>query len=313
MKKSLLTLALVAIVFGANAQDEATFNFFDPADCDADGWLWLDSQEKIDKYVGGLTSGKKVLLVEAQYETDDPDFPGETFTPQSYADASVQGYNEEGIAGGEGSVTGGIVLPAADWEYSWFPAEGGGILVPMPDCAQFDLYLSSPSANIYTAIYGASLETTDPTACEYIWDDGYDWATDSDNPISTNHVAWDYDIQKYVSAVYDDLTIYGEKGCGGRTALFYNYIDGEPMYVQGIRIFTYTNVNGDAGVEGIAADDLNVSVKGGVISVSVPVEISVYSPTGVKVASAYGTSLDCSSLKGIYLVKAGSKTVKVAL
>ena len=49
MKKS-VTLAL----FFAGAFTSAAYaqgNLFTPADCDSNGWLWFDTQEKIDKYV----------------------------------------------------------------------------------------------------------------------------------------------------------------------------------------------------------------------------------------------------------------------
>ena len=48
--KKIFTLAMLAvIVMGSQAQE---YNLFDAADCDAEGWLWLNTQEKIDKYVG---------------------------------------------------------------------------------------------------------------------------------------------------------------------------------------------------------------------------------------------------------------------
>ena len=40
MKKFLLTIAAAAMAAGLNAQQ--TYNFFDAADVDSDGWLWFD-------------------------------------------------------------------------------------------------------------------------------------------------------------------------------------------------------------------------------------------------------------------------------
>lgn len=311
MKKSLLVLAMAGVSLCAFSQDEITYNFFDPEDCDADGWLWLDTQEKIDKYVG---EGKKIQLVNAQYSLPDPDFPGEDYVPESYVDANIPGYNTEGVAGGAGSKTGGIILPGADWE-GWFPAEGGGILVKMPDCAQFDVYVSAPHPVIYSAIYGAEVETDDPADCGYIWDGSYDWYEDKDFPVTTDYVGWDMNIQNYVGTDWGDggLTIFGEKGCGGRTALYYNYSEdyGE-IYLQGLHIRTFTSVSSDtgSGVKSIEQENLKIAVNDGIVSVSSATQISVYSASGVQVASTYGTSLDCSSLKGIYFVKAGNKTIK---
>ena len=47
-KITTLLMAFGAILF-ANAQE---YNLFDPADVDANGWIWFDTQEKIDKYIG---------------------------------------------------------------------------------------------------------------------------------------------------------------------------------------------------------------------------------------------------------------------
>lgn len=43
---------------------------------------------------------------------------------------------------------------------------------------------------------------------------------------------------------------------------------------------------------------------------AVPTLISIYSITGAKVAETYGTSMDCSRLRGLYLVKAGTTVTK---
>ena len=320
MKKTLLFLTVAGMVSFANAQDPV-YNFFDPADCDADGWLWLDSQEKIDKYVG---EGKKIQLVNAQYELQDPNFPDDYYTPESYTDANLKGYNTQGVEGGEGSRTGGIVLPAAQYdpEEDWWPTDGGGILVAMPDCAQFDLYISQSLPNVYTEIYAAREETNDPDDCVYVYDDEeyYDWSTDEmvGGPVITDYAgmylnmqSYEYDYD-YGEGNPDIYSIYGPKG-EPRTAYIANYTMEPgtcPMYIQGIRVMTYTNTIEDAGVFSLADDALKINIKGGMISLPRAAQISVYSPSGVKVASAFDMSLDCSSLKGVYLVKVGNKTVK---
>ena len=69
MKKVLLTLAALTAVSIANAQQ--TYNYFDPADCDADGWLWFDTQEKLEKYCGFENEGKKIILLSATWENSN--------------------------------------------------------------------------------------------------------------------------------------------------------------------------------------------------------------------------------------------------
>lgn len=319
MNKTLLTIALAGAAAYMNAQD-VTYNFFDPADCDTDGWLWLDTQEKIDKYVG---FGKKIQLVDAKYEAPDPDFPGEYYTPISYTNVNLKGYNQLGEEGGEGSVTGGIVLPAASYdpEEDYWPTDGGGILVAMPDCALFELYISQSLPEVKTEIYLAKEETNNPSDCKYLWDDDYAFWDDTLGPVIRNYAGFYLNMQD-IQLDYDfgdgnpDIwSIYGPKG-EPRTAYIanYTYIEEEadstcPMYIQGIHILTYTDVS-TSGVKAIAVDDVKISINGGIVSIDQPAQITVYSPSGAVVASAYGTSLDCSALKGVYLVKAGNKTVK---
>lgn len=45
-------------------------------------------------------------------------------------------------------------------------------------------------------------------------------------------------------------SVLGDK----RAILIGNYMKDSPLYIHGIRVLTYTNVNSGAGVEGIAAD-----------------------------------------------------------
>lgn len=219
-----------------------TYNFFDPADCDEEGWLWLDTQAKIDKYVG---EGKKIQLINSTLEIEDPEFPGEYLSSETYADAKVKGYNDKGVEGGEGAKTGGIILPESDG-HGFFGWHGGGILIQMPDCAQFDIYMSQRLPDIYTWIEGGrGILTADELT--YIWnEDESSWDETAEvGPLPTPYVAYDMNIQDIEYDLNFDgsdmLKIYGEKG-EARTAGFYNY-SLCPMIVQGIRIKTFTNVN----------------------------------------------------------------------
>lgn len=315
MKKTLLTGLLALAAITVNAQDEVTYNFFDPADCDAEGWLWLDTPEKIAKYVG---EDKKIKLVEAQYEIEDPDFPGSMIYPETVANATVEGYNTQGVKGGEGSKTGGIICPAAVED--WFSnLNGGGILVQMPDCASFDLYLSQECPNVMLDLEGA-WSITDAAGCKFIHANGpafFDW--EEDDYVTTEYAGYDYNLQEYTydwsnienpDPALETFSIFGEKG-NPRTAYVANYSTECPTIIQGIRIRTFTDES-DTSVEGIIAD-ANVTINGKTVVLSAPAEISVYDAAGVKVAGAYGTSLDCSALNGLYIVKAGNKAVKVNL
>ncbi|MDE6299427.1 MAG: hypothetical protein K2M10_07270 [Muribaculaceae bacterium] len=287
---------------------EGTFNFFDPEDCDANGWLWLDTPEKIEKYIG---EDKKIQLLNASYEIDDPDFPGDKITPLTKVDAAIKGYNNKGEQGGEGSKTGGIILPAS--QKDWSVATGGGVLIQMPDCAIFDVYVSQSQPKVYTWIDGGYgyLSAKDLL---YIWnydDPMFDWQDDI-APLSTDYVGWDMNVQDLKYYYYDDkpeFCIYGAKG-NPRTVGYYNDSECE-MYLQGLRIRTFTDVSlDDTSVKTVIADT-DLKIAGKVITVSSPADIFVYDIAGRIAASAYGTSLDCSALKGIYIVRAAGKVAKV--
>lgn len=313
MRKSVLT-GLMAIAALSVYADEPTYNFFDPADCDEEGWLWLDTPEKIAKYVG---ADKKIQLINSSLEIEDPEFPGEYLTPETIADANVKGYNGEGVEGGEGSKTGGIILPQADG-HGFFGSPGGGFMVQMPDCAQFDVYMSQKLPDIFTWIAGGEGYIDPNPIGNYIWnDDEVSW--DEENGVigalPTKYVAYDMNIQDLeYDANFDGTymrTIYGPKG-EPRTGALYNF-SLCPMLIQGLRIKTFTDVSlAETSVEGVAAD-AEITINGKVVSLSAPAEISVYTPAGAKVAGVYGTSLDCSALNGLYIVKAGNKAVKVNL
>ncbi|MCH5217743.1 MAG: hypothetical protein J1F07_04210 [Muribaculaceae bacterium] len=265
MKKSLLLFAAASLALGAYAADEPTYNFFNPKDCDADGWLWLDSQAKLDKYVG---KGKKIQLVAAQYEVEDPEFPGEYTYPQCEVSPDFKGYNQLGEEGGEGSVTGGIMLPAASYdpEEDWWATDGGGILVAMPDCAVFEVYVSQKYPDVKFEIYAAKEETDDYTQCDYVWDDDPDIWTGEGGPVITDYAGPYLNIQdlKYDlnmgEGEPDYLTIYGAKG-EPRTAYIANYTNSEDpeqntclQYIHGIRVLTYTNT--------VPADDVPATPEG---------------------------------------------------
>lgn len=310
-----LPLSLLAVAaLTVNAQETVTFNFFDPADCDEEGWLWLDTPEKIAKYVG---VDKKIQLINSSLEIEDPEYPGEYLQQETVADPDVKGYNSEGVKGGEGSKTGGIILPQAD-DHGVFGNPGGGILVQMPDCAIFDVYMSQELSGIYTWIKaGKGILPAD--GLTYIWnDDDVSWDPNVPvGPLPTPYEAYDLNVQdikldlNYGSGTPDYLQIYGPKG-EARTAGFYNFSLCS-MIVQGLRIRTFTNVSGvdddAAAVEGIVAD-ADITINGKTVLLSAPAEISVYNAAGVKVAGAYGTSLDCSALNGLFIVKAGKKALK---
>ena len=140
--KKIFTLALLAMAaMSANAQ----YNLFDPADVDADGWLWLDTQAKIDKYVGAFDEDNYTVnpngkIIQMAFANITPDYP------ETVADPTVVGTDEAGyIEGQEGytpgqAKTGAIVLAPAS---AMMSMNGGCLVLNLPSCATISLYLSS--------------------------------------------------------------------------------------------------------------------------------------------------------------------------
>jgi hypothetical protein len=152
MKKIFTLLFAAMTAIGSYAQT----NLFDAADCDADGWLWFDTEAKIAKYVGNATdkqdangfdwqnytvnpNGKPIQLAFANIT---PDYP------ESFANEAIEGTDAAGyIAGQEQYVagqakTGAIVLAGASAIMS---TNGGCLILNLPSCSTISLFMSSES------------------------------------------------------------------------------------------------------------------------------------------------------------------------
>lgn len=141
--KKVFTMVLVALAtMTASAQ---SFNFFPASDVDADGWLWLNTQEKIEKYVGLIDEDNYTVdpngkIIQMAFANITPDYP------ETYADPAVLGADAEGYVDGdeqfnaETALKGGIVLAPASGSMSM---NGGCLVLNLPSCATISLYISS--------------------------------------------------------------------------------------------------------------------------------------------------------------------------
>ena len=144
--KKIVTLALLfagAFTSAAYAQG----NLFTPADCDANGWLWFDTQAKIDKYVGEANSDKIIKMVPTKYQVEvEPDIfenLKNTASPTVYGagtDGYLPGTDESGAAVGTDAKQGAIVLAPASGAGQ---QNGGGILMYLPSCYYCEVFLSA--------------------------------------------------------------------------------------------------------------------------------------------------------------------------
>lgn len=316
MKKNLLFAAAFAVAFSAGAQ--TTYNYFDASDVDKDGWLWFDSSAKIKKYCGTLKKGFKIQLEDAGWENDDFEYPA------TVGDPKAVGFNEAGVQGGAGAKTGAIILPESnldEFSIGLGSFNGGGILMHLPDCAQVDMFLSVGSPLMYASIQWADGHQR-ASDCQ-----GYSYKTHPNlsslyDPLSeTSQFEW-VDIQNHVRSqnLSDGTEIkipLKSEVPGEQKTLYIANNNQKPLYIHGIRVYTYTNA-ASAGIADVAADTLGLVIDGKRVETAMEADIEVYSIAGVKVASAQGTFLDCGMLaSGVYVVKATangeSATVKAIL
>lgn len=192
--KKIVTLAMLAVAtMSASAQE--TFNLFSPADCDADGWLWLNTQEKIDKYVGtinedGYTVDPNGKPIQMAFANITPDYP------ETVADPDVLGADEGGYVFGneefnaETALKGGIVLAPASAQMS---TNGGCLVLNLPSCATIDMILSSEASMLARTLM------LSPTN-----------GIDNDN--STGEDKWTGDTK----AIYSKATLFGKLHAAGQ-------------------------------------------------------------------------------------------------
>lgn len=300
MKKFLLSIAAVAACMGASAQ--ATYNYFDAVDVDANGWLWFDSQAKIDKYVG-FGNKYKIQLQSATFEDADGQYA------EPFGDPEAMGWNAAGELGGEGAKKGAIVLPGGSITNGSDSPNGGGILLQLPDCAEFDLFLSTSDAPICVGLSGAKgwVEAIDCAVIQTYLKMGIflNLPLSSDAQFEWNNI-------QDKSNANTGLTLaspVGEKVTG----MVRNNIKRD-LYVQGIKVLTYTETSAISDI--IADGGLNLTFDGENVNASVDADIEVYAVSGSRMAMGCGSSLSLSNLApGAYIVKAtadcGTATIKI--
>lgn len=150
MKKRIFTLLALSLGLAASVPAQTDYNFF-PADCvDGDGWLWFDSQDKIDRFVGAIdndnycanAAGKVVQMAGANFEPYE-----EAFASPTVVGVGRDGNDAESIGiGKKGAKTGAIVLPGSSKNTQ---RNGGAIVLKLPSLATLSLNVSCASTMYY--------------------------------------------------------------------------------------------------------------------------------------------------------------------
>ena len=295
--KKIFTLLLLAMACSVNMQAQE-YNLFDAEDVDADGWLWFDTDEKIEKYVGICNeddykvdpNGKLIQLIYADIMSD---------YPSSYADSWFVGAGTEGDLEGEGAKTGSLVIAPASANMT---TNGGGFVVCMPSCKSYSISLSSEAKMFVRMLATKDVNTSftnyDVISAKYasvfkpLSSAGMFTWTGIETLDSGNDGAYNLQTNAPIYAYFQSLSKY-------------------EMYIHGIKVMATTN---PAGVEEAEVGKDKIFFFNNTISLNEEAQIEVYNVAGVKVKSAFATQLSLEDMsKGIYIVKTGNNTRKVAV
>lgn len=294
--KNFFTLFALALLSTAtvNAQD---YNLFPVEDVDADGWLWLDSQAKIDKYVGlcdedNYTVNPNGKPIQMAFANITPDYPETIADPEAFG-ADTEGYLfADAEVKKEELIKGAIILAPASAQMS---PNGGCLILNLPSCSTISLLLSSEARML-----GRTLMLTP----------GYDMSVD-DSP--TDGDPW----TNHTKSIFAKASVFGSIHSAGQykwegieTANNgYNsgvtFVSNEPVY------FALQNCHKYAifvhAIKVTTPKQETTSVQG-VSSVEASGVAQIYGLDGKLV----GTRDAMKNLgKGVYVVKHGDKAKKI--
>lgn len=292
MKKIISTLFMgLACSLSTQAQD---YNLF--ADVDDDGWLWFDTQDKIDKYVGLCNEegnkvdpkGKIIQMVPADIM---PDYPS------TIADPLWDGAGEGGEIGAAGSRTGAIILAKSA---SLTATNGGGFVVLMPSCSTYSICLSAET-QVYMRMMGSTDINTVFT--EYTNINAHSLF----NPLCGAGIYTWTGIENLDNGNIGALKL---KGNTPVYAYFQNNRN-QYVYIHGIRVTTPTNT---VGIRENKSSKQHIFFEGNTVVLHETADILVCGIDGKIVTSATTNRMDLSNLpKGLYVIKAGDATRKLAI
>lgn len=228
MKKFYFMMALILCAMSATAQN---YNLFSASDIDKDGWLWFDTQAKVEKYVGicdeenykADPNGKKIQMI---YADQLPTYPQTTVDPDAI------GYGKGGELKAEGYKKGAIILPAAS---AIGATNGGGILIMMPSCSELSINVSCEGKVTCRLLSSADINATFGNyGVRQAYILGFKNFAGAGNTTVKG-------LESLTSG-NDEITIKSDKPV---YAYFQNTTKGE-VYIHGIRVITTTK-NEDGG------------------------------------------------------------------
>ncbi|MCE8467455.1 T9SS type A sorting domain-containing protein [Bacteroides nordii] len=288
-KITTLLMAFGAILF-ANAQE---YNLFDPADVDANGWIWFDTQEKIDKYIGQANNedgkidpdGKIIQLICADFG----DYEDTT------ADPTLIGVGSDKEVGGENAKTGAIITASASASMT---TNGGGFVVRMPSCVSFNLFLSSDATTCVRM-----LGTLDESKA---FKDYAIVSAKFASVIAPLFRSGQKEWTQIETLDNGDEPHFKLKSDAPMYARFES-LTKAPLYIHGMKVLTSTKPTGIYNQSANA----EIAFDGTVLSLGEVADIQIYTTAGTLAASATTNEMNLSPLeKGIYVVKAKMGTTE---
>lgn len=283
--KKIFTLAAFALVLASSVQAQ-TYNLFPSWAVDADGWLWFNSQDKIDAFVGDFDkdsykanpNGKIIQMAEADYD------PYQSATV-SITEVGVGGQGNDAAVGGPGHRTGAIVLPKASKINT---ANGGGILLMLPSLATLSLSVSC--ANTMTVMVRASRDIS-PTITNYeMMFSSYNFRPFK---ILSSAGIYTWNSVETLTNTQSQTIVSTTPIC-----VFIQNTTTSPMYIHGIKVTTPNQ----------ETTGINSVVSSGDVSTT-----AVYGVDGLLIKRD-ATADDVKSLnKGLYIMRSGSNSRKIVV
>jgi hypothetical protein len=278
MTKIFTTLVLAfGLTSALHAQE---YNMFNLADVDENGWLWFDTQAKIDKYVGRINeddnkanlNGKLIQMVAAN---QSPDYPETTVSPDYI------GIGKDGKKGTEMSRKGAIMLQPGNGDLK--SMNGGGIVICMPSCTTFGLAVSCEK------IVSAQLLSTKNANAELS-----QYEVRGAYTVFNRFASAGYKVVNGLENVNRGSTSGTIKSDGPVYALFINGTR-DTLYIHGIKVTTPRQES--TGIRETA--------------VQTAADVDVYAADG-SYLGRYANEADLKALrKGVYIIRKGKQVKKV--
>ena len=238
--KKIVTLAMLAVAT-MSASAQTTYNLFSPTDCDADGWLWLNTQAKIDRYVGKINEDAYTVdpngkVIQLAFANINPDYTETYADPEAYG-VDTQGNTilDEGVNKDE-CIKGAIVLAPAS---AMMATNGGCLVLNLPSCATIDLMLSSEARMLGRTLMLSSTNgiDNDNSTGENPWTGDTKSIYAKASVLGSLHGAgqWKWEgVESLNNGFNNDITFKSESPVYFALQNFHKY----PIYVHAIRITT---------------------------------------------------------------------------